>query len=61
MHTDAQGVFHWSLEYPLPEQVSVKVYKRYGKGGPTRVSLEQHYTVPLSQLEREPIVLRVPK
>ncbi len=56
MHTDAQGFFHWSLENPLPEQVSVKVYKRYG-GGPVRIPLKQHYTVSLSQIESQPMIL----
>ncbi len=66
MHADAQGFFHWSLEAPLPKQVSVKVYKRFGRGNETheggltrvvRVSLDQHYAVPLSQIESQPLIL----
>lgn len=57
MHTDAQGFFHWALEAPLPKQVTVKVYKRYSMSGP-RVSLDQHYTAPLSQIESKPLIIR---
>ncbi len=42
----------------LPKEVSVKVYKRFGDGGPFRVSLKQHYKVPFSQIESQPLILR---
>ena len=29
VHTDSGGYFHWSVEAPLPEQVEIRVYKRY--------------------------------
>ena len=51
-HTDLQGFFHWSVQAPLPDNVSVRVDKRYSDQYKT---LET--TVPFSQLERQPIVL----
>ena len=52
IHTDSAGFFHWSVEAPLPEQVTLRVYKRYSDQYETLTT-----TVPLSQLERQPITL----
>jgi hypothetical protein len=52
VHTDRAGFFHWSVEAPLPEQVEIRVYKRYSGQYET---LET--TVPFSQLDSEPIIL----
>ena len=52
VHTDPQGYFHWSLENPLPQQATLKVYKRYSG---QYEALET--TVSLSQLENQPIIL----
>ncbi len=52
-HTDSRGFFHWSVEAPLPEQVEIRVYKRYSGQYETLRT-----TVPFSQLERQPIVLK---
>jgi hypothetical protein len=51
-HTDPDGFFHWSVEAPLPEQMVVKVYKRYSSQYETLKT-----TVAFSQIEREPIIL----
>ena len=51
-HTDQGGYFHWSVAAPLPQQVQIRVYKRYAP----YETLKK--TVPLSQLERQPIVLK---
>ncbi len=51
-HTDSRGFFHWSVEAPLPEQVEIRVYKRYSGQYETLKA-----TVPFSQIEREPIIL----
>ncbi len=53
VHTDSAGFFHWSVEAPLPEQVEIRVDKRYS--GQYKI-LEA--TVPFSQLKRQPIILR---
>lgn len=52
-HTDVNGFFHWSVEAPLPDNVSIRVDKRYSDQYKT---LET--TVLFSQLERRPIILR---
>ena len=52
-HTDPAGFYHWSVEDPLPEQVTLRVYKRYSGDYET---LET--TVALSQLESQPITLK---
>ena len=52
VHTDRAGFFHWSVAAPLPEQVSIRVYKRYSGQYETLKT-----TVPFSQLERRPIIL----
>ena len=51
-HTDPAGFYHWSVEAPLPEQVTLRVYKRYSSDYET---LEA--TVALSELESQPITL----
>ena len=52
VHTDRAGFFHWSVEAPLPKQVEVNVYRRYyGQYGTFKK------TLPLSSIERQPIVL----
>ena len=52
-HTDSRGFFHWSVEAPAPEQVEIRVYKRYS------VQYEAlKTTVPFSQLESQPITLK---
>ena len=53
IHTDPTGYFHWSLKTPAPQQVTLKVSKRYSRDYET---LEA--TVSLSQLESEPITLK---
>ena len=52
VHTDRTGFFHWSVEAPLPEQVKIKVFKRYSGQYET---LET--TVPFSQIESQRIIL----
>ena len=52
VHTDRAGFFHWSVEDPLPEQVDIKLYRRYAGYGTSDT------TVPFAQIERGPIVLR---
>ena len=51
-HTDPKGFFHWSVQDPLPEQVEIRVYKRYSRQYETLKT-----TVPFSQIESQPIVL----
>ena len=29
IHADSRGFFHWAVESPVPEDVTVRVYKRY--------------------------------
>jgi len=53
VHSDGAGFFHWSIESPLPEQVKIKVYKRYSDRYET---LET--TVPVSHIDRQPIILK---
>ena len=45
--------FHWSVEGPPPEQVEIKVYKRYSDRYETLKT-----TVPFSQLESQSITLK---
>ena len=53
VHTDSDGYFHWSLEDPLPQEVTLLVHKKYsGQYEPLKT------TVPFSQLSRDPIILR---
>jgi len=52
-HTDSRGFFHWSVEGPPPEQVEIKVYKRYSDRYETLKT-----TVPFSQLESQSITLK---
>ena len=51
-HTDPKGFFHWAVAAPLPEQVEIRVYKRYSGQYETLKT-----TVPFSQVERQPIIL----
>ncbi len=53
VHTDAGGYFHWSLEEPVPQEVTLKVYMRYRGDYETLDT-----TVTLSQLESQPITLK---
>ena len=53
IHTDPGGYFHWSLEDPLPQQVTLEVHKKYRGQYETLKT-----TVAFSQLEREPITLQ---
>ena len=53
IHTDSDGYFHWSLDNPVPQQVTLRVYKRYSGDYET---LET--TVALSQLESQSITLK---
>ena len=53
VHTDLEGFFHWSVEDPAPQQVAMKVYKRY-----SNQYEELETTVALSQLESQPITLK---
>ncbi len=53
VHADRAGFFHWSVEAPLPEQVQIRVYKRYSGQYQTLVK-----TVSFSQIGRRPIILR---
>ena len=52
-HTDPHGYFHWSAKAPVPEQVNVRINKRYSGRYKT---LET--TVPVSRLGRQPITLK---
>tara|TARA_B100000809_G_scaffold97683_2_gene96238 strand:- start:3149 stop:4915 length:1767 start_codon:yes stop_codon:yes gene_type:complete len=59
-HTDADGYFHWSVEAPLPEQVTTRVDKRYSAEIPGSTAMKygtEKSTVPLSQIEQQPFVL----
>lgn len=51
-HTDTRGYYHWSIEGPTPDQVEIRVYKRYND------EYERiEGTRPFSQIESAPIVL----
>ncbi len=52
-HTDPFGYYHWSVEAPEPERVTLRVYKRYSGQYETLKA-----TVSFSELERQPIILR---
>jgi hypothetical protein len=51
-HTDSQGYFDWSVEAPVPQQVTLQVYKKYNSRFETL-----NTKVPFSQLESQPIIL----
>ena len=53
VHTDRAGFFHWSVEAPVPQQVTLQVNKKYSEQYETLKT-----TVPFSQLERQPIILK---
>ena len=52
-HTDPDGFYHWSVEPPAPEQVTMRAYKRYSGQYETLKAI-----VPFSDLERQPITLK---
>ena len=52
VYSDSQGFFDWPVENPVPEQVEIKVYKRYSGKYETLKA-----TLPFSQLGRQPIIL----
>jgi len=52
-HTDARGFFHWSVEAPVPQEVTVHIFKKY-----SHQYDEMKATLALSQLEAQPIVLK---
>ncbi len=52
-HTDPRGFFHWSVEAPAPEQVTLRAYKRYSGQYET---LET--SVSFSEVESQPIILQ---
>ena len=51
-HTDDNGFFHWAAETPLPDEMAVKIYKRYSN---VYVTLDQKLS--LASIEEEPIIL----
>ena len=53
-HTDAGGHFAWSVTRPVPDQVAVKVRKRY-----SRQYTVLQKTMSLVEIEQQPIVLGV--
>ena len=53
VHTDLARFFHWSVKSPVPQQVMLKVYKRYSNQYEVLKT-----TVSLSQLENELITLK---
>ncbi len=52
-HTDPDGYYHWAVKAPVPEQVTLRIYKRYSDRYETLKT-----TVALSQLERQPTALK---
>ena len=52
VHTDRAGFFHWSVEAPPPEEVEIRVYKRYSSQYETLKT-----TVPFTQIGGQPIIL----
>ena len=53
IHADSNGFFHWAIDAPVPDEVNVKVYKRYNGDYTT---FEEK--VSPSRIEGEPIVVR---
>jgi hypothetical protein len=51
-HSDDKGFFHCPAEAPLPDQVAVKIYKRYSK---VYTTLDQRLS--LASIEEQPIIL----
>ena len=53
IYTDWDGYFHWSLEDPIPQQVTLEVHNK---------NSGQHHTLKttasLSPLESQPIILQ---
>ena len=62
VHSDRVGFFHWSIEAPLPEQVEIKIFKRYDADWSDPNSKAEYETlettVDLSELESQPITLK---
>ena len=53
VYSDVDGYFDWPVEDPVPKQVALKVHKRY------RGEYEMlQKTIPLAQIEKQPIVLQ---
>lgn len=65
IHADADGFFHWAIEAPVPDEVMVRVYKRYND------DYEKFYEkfkekfhekfkkkLSLAHIEKRPIILR---
>lgn len=51
-HTDKNGFFHWAAEAPLPDEVAVKIYKRYSD---IYATLDQKFL--LARISEDPIIL----
>jgi len=60
VHSDRDGYFHWSVEAPVPDEVEMRVYKRYHpyKKFNGAVPFPPSSLIPLSQIEKEPSVLK---
>ena len=52
-HTDPLGYYHWSVEAPVPEEVTLRINKRYSARYETLKT-----TVALSDLDGQPIILK---
>jgi hypothetical protein len=53
VYSDVDGYFDWPVEDPVPEQVELKVHKRY-----RREYKMFKKTIPRAQIEKQPIVLQ---
>ena len=52
IHTDRDGFFHWAVTSPVPDEVTVQVFKKYAGDDESLTG-----TFSLSQIEQQPIVL----
>ena len=52
-HTGQDGSFYWSIEAPLPNQIDVKIYKRYSSAYDKTIE-----RVSLESIQQEPLILR---
>ena len=52
-HTKQDGAFHWAIEDPVPNQIDVKIYKRYSSVYDKTIA-----RVPLESIQQEPLILR---
>ena len=52
-HTENDGSFHWAIENPVPNQIDVKIYKRYSTVYDKTIA-----RVPLESIQQEPLILR---